>query len=65
MSKKDICELAALDETAERAGGYVVSPFENTICYDYRKILAYCKEKGIDPLDMTIREMNQFAVTLS
>jgi len=62
MSEQDIRALAALDEAAENAGGYVASPFEENICYDYRKILDYCKKKGIEPLDMTIREMNQFAI---
>jgi hypothetical protein len=62
MSEQDIRAMTALDEAAERAGGYVAFPFEENIRYDYRKIMAYCRGKGIEPIDMTIREMNQFAI---
>jgi len=36
-------------------------PFDNRH-YDFRGIAAYCKEKRINPLDMTIREFNRFAM---
>ena len=29
----------------------------------YRELLKYCKEKGIEPLDLTIREYNRFVIT--
>lgn len=38
------------------------SGVENEPHYDYRAISKYCKEKGIEPLDMTIRELNSFIV---
>ena len=28
--------------------------------YDYRSLDIYCKKKGIEPVDMTIRELQQF-----
>lgn len=61
MSEQDIKDMKELDELAERAGGYV--QFGNDkVHYDYRKINQYCKEKGVDPLDLTIRELNRFVV---
>lgn len=30
--------------------------------YDLRAIAKFCKEKGIEPLDMTLRELNQFII---
>ena len=51
-----------LDEAAEKAGGYTsFVPAEN-IQYNYREIIKYCKEKGIEPIDMTIRELNKFII---
>lgn len=61
MTEEDIKKMEALDEAAERAGGYVV-PLRDIVHYDYRKILAYCKERGIEPQDLTIREVNQFII---
>ena len=68
MSEKEriafIEKLAELDDMAEKAGGYVAlnSDIENEPHYNYRAISKYCKEKGIEPLDMTIRELNSFIV---
>jgi len=54
--------MKALDETAEKASGYL-SPFiDSKTHYDYRKMIAYCREKGIEPLDLTIRELHQFII---
>lgn len=54
--------MKALDEAAEKAGGYL-SPFiDSKTHYDYRKMIAYCREKGIEPLDLTIRELHQFII---
>ncbi len=62
MSKDEIKKMKELDEAAERAGGFT-SPFSaDEIHYDYREIIRYCKEKGIEPIDMTIRELNRFVV---
>lgn len=68
MSEKErvmfIKKLSELDDAAAEAGGYVAfnSDVENEPHYDYRAISKYCKEKGIEPLDMTIRELNSFIV---
>ena len=68
MSEKErvmfIKKLSELDDAAAEAGGYVAfnSDVENEPHYDYRAISKYCKEKGIEPLDMTIRELNAFIV---
>ncbi len=62
MSEKDRANMYALDEAAERAGGFVSSNVDIRTEYDYRKILKYCKEKGIEPVDMTISEFNSFIV---
>lgn len=58
---KKICEL---DHIADCAGGFVDyhPTAKNGIHYDYRAIIAYCKQRGIEPIDMTIREMQQFIV---
>lgn len=63
MSHEDITKMKALDEAAEKAGGFVSSLFVKDIDYDYRKIIKYCKEKGIEPIDMTIRELNSFILS--
>ncbi len=49
---------------SEQAGGYVdFNPTSETgIHYDYRAIIAYCKKNNIEPIDMTIREMQQFVI---
>lgn len=61
MSEQEIRDMRELDELAEKAGGFV-SFLNNNVHYDYRKISQYCKEKGIEPIDLTIRELNQFVV---
>ena len=60
MSDKDLKAMRALDDEAEKAGGYVSIPREDAPRYDYRAIVKHCKEKGIDPLDMTTRDMQKF-----
>ena len=35
---------------------------DTDVHYDYRKIVKYCKEKGIEPVDLTIRELNTFVI---
>lgn len=65
MSEKEFREICELDYIAEEAGGFVDSnsSLDNEIHYDYRSILAYCREKNIEPIDMTIREMQKFVIT--
>ena len=62
MSNEDIIKMRALDEAAEKAGGFVSPVSAQDIEYDYRKIIKYCKEKGIEPIDLTIRELNTFII---
>ena len=59
MDERKWQEMRELDEAAERAGGYVA--FMPNL--KYRELLKYCKEKGIEPLDLTIREYNRFVIT--
>ncbi len=62
MSHEDIKKMRALDEAAEAAGGFTAVSSTHDIHYDYREISRYCKEKGIEPVDMTIRELNRFII---
>lgn len=62
MTNEDRIKMRELDEAAERAGGYVSTINAKDIEYDYRKIIKYCEEKGIEPIDMTIRELNTFII---
>ncbi len=62
MSEKDLQEMRSLDSAAEKAGGFVDFGIDKNTRFDYRKIIAYCKDKKIEPIDMTIRELNQFII---
>lgn len=62
MSETDRKKMIALDEAAEKAGGFTSQIKSEDIHYDYRAISEHCKQKGIEPIDMTIRELNQFIV---
>ena len=55
-------DMKELDELAEKASGYVIPPGSNKVRYDYRKIIAYCKKRGIEPVDLTIKELGQFVI---
>ena len=60
MSEIERKKMIALDEAAEKAGGFTSLIRSEDIHYDYRAISEYCKKKGIEPIDMTIRELNTF-----
>lgn len=62
MSSEARKAMIELDEAAEKAGGYTAPLSKNVTHFDYRGILKYCKEKGIEPIDMTIREFNSFII---
>lgn len=62
MSEQEIRNMRELDELAEKAGGFVSSFSNSGVHYDLRKISKYCKEKGIEPLDLTIRELSQYII---
>ena len=63
MLKTELESMKTIDEAAEEAGGYVSPLFESNIHYDYRELLNYCKKYDIDPLDLTLRELQNFLVT--
>lgn len=54
--------LGELDEAAERAEGFLAPLTRLDTRYDYRALVEYCREKQIEPLDITIRELLQFAL---
>ncbi|MDR0324786.1 MAG: hypothetical protein LBI19_01655 [Oscillospiraceae bacterium] len=61
LSEKDIRGWNALDEAAERAGGYLAKPKRPLVIdYDYRAISNYCRERGISNEDLTEDELKQF-----
>lgn len=62
MSEQEIKAMRELDDLAEKAGGFVYPFGDNTVHYDYRRISLYCKERGIEPLDLTIRELSDFVL---
>ena len=62
MDERKWQEIRELDEAAERAGGYVAFMPNPKQHVKYRELLNYCKEKGIEPLDLTIREYNRFVI---
>lgn len=63
MSEQEIKRMTEIDTAADKAGGYVSPLFKGNTMYDYRKLLAYCKENEIDPLDLTIRELGKFIIS--
>ena len=65
MSELDRKRMIELDEAAEKAGGFVSALKSEDVHYDYRAINEYCKKKGIEPIDLTIREINNFIVQKS
>lgn len=62
MSETDMKKMRELDDAAEKAGGFVSVLKSTDMHYDYREIMNFCKEKGIDPVDLTIRELNRFII---
>ncbi|MGN0691774.1 MAG: hypothetical protein ACI4K7_05460 [Oscillospiraceae bacterium] len=64
MSEKDFSKICELDDIAEQAGGFVdyTVSSEKEVHYDYRAIIDYCRKNNIEPIDMTIREMQQFVI---
>jgi len=48
---------------AEANGCFTVPINENTPVYDFRSMLKYCDEKGIDSAELTDEQLKQFEVT--
>jgi len=54
----------ALDEAAERAGGYLAPPKRPLVIeHDYRAMSKYCTNKGIEPIDLSDDELKMFEYT--
>ena len=62
MTKEDMRKMKDLDDAAEEAGGYLAPFTDKNTHYDYRKIIEYCRNKQIEPVDMTIRELQRFII---
>lgn len=62
MSEMELKQMCELDEAAESAGGFLAPLTRLDTSYDYRALVKYCREKKIEPLDITIRELRQFAL---
>lgn len=61
MSEQEIRNMRELDEIADKAGGFV-SPQSSSVQYNYREINEYCKTRGIEPIDLTVRELSKFII---
>jgi len=61
LSKNDKRGWDAIDEAAERAGGYLTKPKRPLVMeYDYRAMTRYCTEKNISKTDLTDDELRMF-----
>ncbi|MDR2559200.1 MAG: hypothetical protein LBC86_06625 [Oscillospiraceae bacterium] len=61
MSKDEFKKICELDDIIDQEGGLGLDPFGNAR-YDYRAIIKHAKERNIDPIDMTVRELGQFVI---
>jgi len=51
----------AIDDAAERAGGYLAKPKRPLVIeYDYRAMTKYCAEKNISKMELTEDELKMF-----
>jgi len=62
MTEQDLKDMRELDRLAEEAGGFVSPMFKHTASYNYKKITEYCREKKVDPQDLTLRELKKFVI---
>jgi len=61
MSKEDIKNMIELDEVAE--GWLYVNPYLNVKSYNFKKLDAYCKKKGVkQPAELTKEEREMFVI---
>jgi hypothetical protein len=61
MSRDEFEKICELDDLIDQEGGLGLDPFGNAR-YDYRAILRHAQERNIEPIDMTVRELNQFVI---
>jgi hypothetical protein len=57
--------IIEFEDAAEKAGGYVAWPPNGRAEHDYRKMIKYCQEKGIDCMDLTDEELQLFELPLA
>lgn len=62
MNEAELKQMCELDEAAESAGGFLAPLIRRDTSYDYRALVQYCREKQIEPWDITIRELRQFVL---
>lgn len=60
MSDMELRQMQEMDNAADLAGGFLAPLTKSDTHYDYRALLKYCREKKIEPLDITIRELHRF-----
>jgi len=61
MSRTEFEKICSLDDVIDQEGGLGLDPFGSTH-YDYRAIIEHAKERNIDPIDLTVRELGQFVI---
>ena len=54
--------MEEIDTIADSSGGYVDFVLSQEAHYDYRKLLEYCNNKNISPLDLDEEEKKQFLI---
>ena len=52
--------IREFEEVAEKSGGYVAWPPLPKAEHNYRAMIKYCREKGIDCMDLTDEELRKF-----
>jgi len=62
MTKKQIKDMALLDELAVKAGGYVAPPKKGQPREDVRALYEYAKKKGVEPINLTENERAMFII---
>ena len=61
MTRETMMKLEALDNAVdELADGAYVLPIDTAPDYDVRKILDYCRERGVSPSSLTDEELAGF-----
>ena len=62
VTKEFVVKMSALDDAAERAGGYVALPTaeSNTVGYDYPALIKYCKKHNLEPSHLSKQELARF-----
>ena len=53
-----------LDDAAAKAGGYVAYSYGKKLVmeYDFRELSKYCRERGVEPLNLPADELAMFRI---